>query len=414
MRYTRNIVFAIVLCVVSNLNAQQEEVRVVKPYTPTLSGAEKIQLLPQIEDTVTYDEPDFEYSIFSKRYETDYKLTPIKPARMVKTPLEKLYKSELKLGAGNYLTPLAELRINQVRSSNGAFGMLLKHQSMNGKVKLANDEKVEGGFNENQLEFVGKRFLRSSIFKYNVGANYNIYQHYGVNPIYFDTVNRDDMGHNFFNAHAEAGFQSARPDSLHWMYDGTLGYNFFTHGFDQMEHGAVLDGSAEKEFDNLRGGADIGLSYFGHQSGWDPLLTNQFMVKINPYVSKSTNEWMFRVGFNTYTEIRNGDVLPHFYLKGKFSFNIVKEVLVPYFGVDGFQETNSYMKITKENPYIVPGLVVTPTNYKMVVFAGLKGKITDYLAWNIRGTYSSVDNQYFFATDTSNVLNNQFSALYDS
>ena len=32
--------------------AQQEEVKVVKPYDPTLSGAEKIQLLPDLDDSV--------------------------------------------------------------------------------------------------------------------------------------------------------------------------------------------------------------------------------------------------------------------------------------------------------------------------------------------------------------------------
>ena len=31
------------------LAAQQKEVRVVKPYSPTLSGAEKIQLLPSLD-----------------------------------------------------------------------------------------------------------------------------------------------------------------------------------------------------------------------------------------------------------------------------------------------------------------------------------------------------------------------------
>ena len=211
MKYFKNIFFPVLLFTFYGVFAQQEEVKVVKPYNPTLSGAEKIQLLPQIEDTVSYDEPDFKYSIFSKRYETDYRVIPIKAARMVKPSLEKLYKSELKLGIGNYLTPLAELRINQVRSSNGTFGMLVKHHSMNGQVKLANDQKVDGGFNENQLEFIGKRFLNKNILRYNVGANYNIYQHYGVNPVFADTVNREDMGHQFLNAHAALGFQSARP-----------------------------------------------------------------------------------------------------------------------------------------------------------------------------------------------------------
>ena len=37
------------------LLAQQEEVRVVKPYSPTLSAAEKIQLLPSLDEDIEYD-----------------------------------------------------------------------------------------------------------------------------------------------------------------------------------------------------------------------------------------------------------------------------------------------------------------------------------------------------------------------
>ncbi len=394
--------------------AQQEEVRVVKPYNPTLSGAEKLQVLPQIGDSVAYDRPEFEYSIFSKRYETDYRVTPINPARMVRQELDRLYKSELKLGGGNYLTPLAELRINQVRSSKGTIGVLLKHHSMNGRVRLANDQKVDAGFSENQLEFYGKQFGRRTIFGYNAGASYNSYVHYGADTAYFESVSRDGMTHPFFNAHAAARFQSARPDSFHLQYDGTLKYDFFTHDFDQMEHVTVLDGRIDQLFGDFRIGADGGLSYFGHQADWDTLLTHQWMIKLNPYITRTSDEWMFRAGFNTYTEIRNGKVIPGIYVQGKFSFNIVKEALVPYFGVDGYRETNNYMKITEENPYIVPGLLVTPTNHRIIVYAGLRGKVTDYLAWNFRGSYSSVDNQYFFVTDTSNYLQNQFLVRYDS
>lgn len=414
MKHYKNILIAGFLLSLSSAGySQQEEVKVVKPYTPTLSGASKIQLLPQIGESVAVDQPEFEYSIFSKRYETDYRVTPISPARMVQPSLDKLYKSELKLGAGNYLSPLAELRINQVRSTKGTIGVLLKHQSLNGQVKLANDQKVDAGFSESGLDFYGKRFLNNAIFEYNAGVSYDIYQHYGVDTTYSDSVNREDMGHPFFNTYGALGFHSARPDSLHLNYRGTLKYNFFTHAFDQMEHGAVFDGSLNKMITSFRVGADIGLSYYGHQAEWDTLLTNQFMIKLNPYLAKYSDEWMFRAGINTYTEVRNGEVIPHFYVQGKFSFNIVKEVLVPYFGVDGYQETNNYMKITAENPYIVPGLVVTPTNHKMIVYAGLKGKITNFLAWNIRGTYSAIDDQYLFVTDTSAYLNNQFSVRYD-
>ncbi|MEX0985863.1 MAG: hypothetical protein WD052_00205 [Bacteroidales bacterium] len=413
MKYFRNLIIPAIFFVTISLHAQQEEVRVVKPYNPTLSGAEKIQLLPRIGDSVAYDAPDFEYSIFSKRYETDYRIIPIQPARMVKPELEKLYKSLLTLGGGNYLTPLAELRINQVRSTGGTFGVALRHHSMNGKIKLENDDKVEAGFNENALDIYGKQFLKRGIFEYQAGATYDTYMHYGVDTMFSDSVNRPDMTHPFFNAHGAVGIRSANPDSFHVDYKATLAYDLFSHDFDQMEHGAVLDGSVDKLFGKMRVGSDLGLSYYRHQESWDTILTNHFLIKVNPYISKSSAEWMFRAGLNSSTEIRNGEVIPHFYVHGKFSFNIVKEVLVPYFGVDGYQESNNYKKIAGENPYSVPGLVVTPTNYKIVVYAGLKGKVTDYLAWNIRGSYAAVDDQYFFVTDTTNELHNQFVVRYD-
>ncbi len=413
MSYLKHIFLPVLFLISSILVAQQEEVRVVKPYTPTLSGAEKIQLLPEIGDSVSYEQPDFDYLIFPKRFETDYRVTPIRPARMVKPQLDKLYKSELKLGGGNYLTPLAELRINQVRNSGGTFGVLLKHHSMNGKVRLDNDEKVEGGFNENTLEVYGKQFGRRTIFEYNAGAAYDTYVHYGVDTAFSDTVTRSEMTHPFFNAHASVGFQSARPDSFHLQYDGALEYNYFTHDFDQMEHGVVLDGYIDQMIGDFRIGSELGMSYFGHQESWDTLLTNHFIIKVNPYISKSSAEWSFSAGLNTYTEIQNGEVISHFYVQGKFSFNIVEEVLVPYFGVDGYQESNNYMKIVGENPYSVPGLVVRPTNHRIYAYAGLKGKVTDYLAWNVRGSYSAVDDQYFFVTDTTNELHNQFAVRYD-
>ena len=409
----KTVLFIVVFLIPGVLQAQQEEVRVVKPYTPTLSGAEKIQLLPRIGQEVSYETPDFDYSIFPKRYETGFRLRPIKPARMVRPALDKLYKSQLTLGGGNYLTPLAELRINQLRSSDGTFGVVMQHQSINGQVRLENDTKVDAGFNENRLEFYGNRFGRRTIFEYKAGANYNAYVHYGVDTAFADTVSRETMTHPYLGAYGALGFQSARPDSFHLQYRGELQYDFFTHDFDQLEHDAAFEGSLSQLVRDFRVGGDIGVRYTGHPGGWDTLFTNQFVVHLDPYITKTSDEWMFRAGVNAYTEIRDGVVKPRFYLNGKFSFNIVEEVLVPYMGVDGYQEVHSYRSLAGENPYVVPGLSVMPTHHKIIVYAGIKGKVIDQVGWNFRGSYSVVDDQYFFVTDTTDILHNQFGVLYD-
>jgi len=124
-----------------------KEIIVVQPYKPALSDAYKINVLPTISDTISI-RPDFDYSILPKKIETGFEVRPIKAAKLVGEPLTKLYKSYLKLGVGNYLAPLAELNVNSLRSKNRSVGIYFMHQSVNGKVKLNNGEKVPPGFNE--------------------------------------------------------------------------------------------------------------------------------------------------------------------------------------------------------------------------------------------------------------------------
>ena len=71
----------------------------------------------------------------------------------------------------------------------------------------------------------------------------------------------------------------------------------------------------------------------------------------------------------------DGVFTPHFYPKASFQFNIVKEVIVPYFGVDGFLESNNFRNTVEENPYVVPGLSLRPTSHKLIGYAGFEGTV---------------------------------------
>ncbi len=395
------------------LEGQQEEVRVVKPYSPTLSGAQKIELLPSLEEEIEYDLPEFSYQLFPKRYESKYRVEPINAARMVKMPLNKLYKSQLTLGMGNYMTPLAELNINQLRSRNGTFGLTLKHHSMNGKVKLENDLKASAGFNENEAEIYGSRFMKKTVLDYNVGASYNSYVHYGVDPTLDTVLAREDAVHPYFTAEGGLGLHSMHADSFHFNYDASLDYYFFTHQFDQMEHGAEGKFTFNKRLSVVDIAGDAGGAFYGHYPDWDTVMSNHTMFWLNPHVAKSSVEWRFTAGVNAYGEVRDGVFTPHFYPKASFQFNIVKEVIVPYFGVDGYLESNNFRKTVEENPYVVPGLSLLPTSHKLIGYAGLKGRFSDAVAYNFKGSYSIIDDQYFFVNDNSDPLMNQFTVVYD-
>ncbi len=213
IRYIGSLLTAMVFTI--SAWGQQSEVRVVKPYNPTLSGAEKIQLLPNLEEEIPFTPPQFTYELYPKRYQSDFKVVPIKSARMVKPSLNRLYKSELTLGFGNYLTPLAELKLNQLRSRNGTFGVALRHHSMNGKMKLNENLKVPAGFSESNLKVYGSRFINKSVFDYKVGTGYSTYVHYGVDTTEVtEELERDSLKHAYFLAEASLGLHSAHADSF--------------------------------------------------------------------------------------------------------------------------------------------------------------------------------------------------------
>ncbi len=396
-----------------SMMGQQKEVRVVKPYSPTLSGAEKIELLPSMDEQIDFTIPEISYQLYPKRYESQFRVEPIKAARMVKMPLHRLYKSQLTLGFGNYLTPLAELNINQLRSRNGTFGVHLKHHSMNGKVKLDNDLKVPAGFNENELDIYGSRFLKNSAFDYGAGASYNSYVHYGVDPELDTVLNREDAVEPYFTAEGKLGIHSMHADSFHVNYKASLEYHYFTHKFEQAEHGARLELDLDKKLRVLDLAGEFGGVWLGHYPDWDTLVGNQTIFWFNPSVSKGTTQWRFTAGVNIYGRVNNEIFKPHLYPRAMFQFHMVKEVIVPYFGVDGYLETNSYRQVVEENPYIVPSLAVRPTSHKMIGYLGLKGHISDAVSYNLKASYSIIDDAYFYVNDNSDPLMNQFRVVYD-
>lgn len=108
-------------------------VTVVKPYEPSLSDANKINILPKFEDTTTVT-PSFDYSVLPVRINVPFEPKTINAAKMLGTPLEKLYKSYLKLGIGNYFTPLAEYNFNSLRSKDHSYGVFLTYKSSGRKI----------------------------------------------------------------------------------------------------------------------------------------------------------------------------------------------------------------------------------------------------------------------------------------
>jgi hypothetical protein len=383
-----------------------KEVYVVKPYEPTLSDATKINVMPVPEEVET-PIPSFSYKITPAPIETRFELTPIKPAKMVTTALPKIYKSYIKIGVGNYITPMAEFNISNLHSKEYSMGAFLYHKSSYSNVTLENLDKVPGGYSITNLNLYGKKFFPDLTVTGNITLDNDGFNYYGYNVrLPFETpppMNRDDIHQSVILLGAEAGLHSNYSDSSHLNYHAGIGYKYLADKTDDRENLLLIDASFSKRIETFMGGIDFRIHYFKPDTRMDS--TGNTQISISPTISKRSHDWRFLVGFEGLYDTKD---VSRFYLhpKGLLEFTVIEKIMIPFVGVGGEMETNHYQKILHDNHFITPGLKVLNTNYKFSAFAGAKGSITPQLAFRADVTYSAVDNMFFFVNDTTAVYPN--------
>jgi hypothetical protein len=389
------------------------DVIVIKPYEPTISDAFKINSLPEIDDSVSVT-PSFNYSILPARIDIEYQPKEIKPAKMT-IPLSKLYKNYLKLGLGNYFTPLAEYAYNSLRAEDYAIGAYFGHISSHSKIKLDNEDKVPSGYSKTRAELFGKKIYSKSTLSGEIRLNNDGIHYYGYNtalfPDSFPDIKAKDIKQRYFLFGTSADFHSAYPDSSHFNYGINVQYDYFSDKYSNTENILKLAGSFSKPVGKQMIGINASLANFIKSESIDSV--NNTVIRADHWFSKSTSEWKLVLGFNAFVNILD-KTKAYIFPKGSFQINIIEEILIPYFGIDGYLDIHNYQNIANENPFITPGLNVTYSNNRFIAYAGLKGKLSFKSTYRFDAVYSIIDGMHFFVNDTlNNDYENQFTVVYD-
>jgi outer membrane receptor protein involved in Fe transport len=109
------------------------------------------------------------------------------------------------------------------------------------------------------------------------------------------------------------------------------------------------------------------------------------------------------------------------YPKINASFNVVDDLMLFYVGAEGNLEQNTYSDFANENPFVSPRLTIATTDKQYDLFAGLKGKLTNNISYNIRGSYVNERNKALFKSNEyanstmkeGYTLGNSFEVVYD-
>ncbi|MDR0815460.1 MAG: hypothetical protein LBN37_06895 [Bacteroidales bacterium] len=417
----------LILTATAALHAQEpdnlnKELILVRPYEPSVVDAQKISPLPDLNDTARV-KPTFKYTIKSRRIDTHPDITPITPAKLQPLPLNKLYHGYVKAGVGTGLHPMLDVALNTLRNDKYAAGALVKYDGMFGKVKLENDKSVYAGYSDAGAKVFGQKFYRSSYLYGDAGIGNKIVHNYGYQPDIDTLMVKDDIRKSYTFADARIGLRSShfRTSELNYNVQGSYGYT----GNKTDSHGDLLpfpntrkfkehDVNVNAQLDNNMFGGNIDFEYYARSEAFDSL-RNNFALSANPWFLMDNDSIRLEVGMRISIYKEGEGVLQYkIYPKVEFQFTLLKDVFIPFLGIDGSLKTNTYRSIIEENPFITPGLANPVTNTKLNIYGGLKGAITSKLSYYLKASFTTSDKELFFVNDTAySKAQNYFTVITD-
>ena len=412
-----SVVFTVFLFCPQGLRAQEknEEVTIIAPYNPTVTSAQKINRNPRINLMEAGTLPEIEYHIRSERINTTVAPENPKPSRVPGEPSKDLFRSHLRAGFGNYLTPYFELWVNSLQSDEFNAGAHIGHISSFGQIK----NYAKSTFSNTLVEAYGTKFFSGGGLGAKVNYKRNMVHRYGFRPDDFSVMDvppDEDIRQVYqkigFNASVESSNAARDAFNYYVTFDG---YYYFDK-YESRETGIFfLPGVSKKmdAFGNGRSqvlGLDMRLDYYLNK---DSLRDhNSGIFSARPFFDMDLSPYKIYVGLQADYRIDTASKF-HLYPVVRAEANLLENMIVVYAGVEGGLHKNSFEGLSTENPFMNSTVQLGYTNHKFEVFGGVKGRITEIIDFNIRARYSTVENMPLFVTDTSNILENTFDLVYD-
>ena len=394
---------------VTNQDLNVEET-VEGSFNPVIKEALKISSYPSIIDS-TKKLPIAKYSFVEKKVNSSFQIEPITAAKMKGEPLIKLYRTHVKGGLGNYNTPLLDLSFNSLRSKEYLYSANYKHLSSSGSL---NDTMVNSGYSRNNLNIFGKYFIDNYTFDGGFEYDRNVVNYYGYNSKLID-LSKDLTRQRFNTFSGNASFASHDMDSSQINYDVALKYYNLRDLFDAKENNLNLNISLNKLYGKEIFGVNFSNDYYYNTTALDTNYNN--ILKLNPNVKSAGKNWQVKAGLLLFTQTSVTGTLVHFYPSVDFNYNIIDNIIIPYVGIDGNVERNSYKKMTDKNPFLnsFSYLENSRSNdfLKCKYYGGVRGSLSSAVSFNTNVSYHNVSNMAFFVNDNATQLQNKFVLVYD-
>ena len=410
------------LTVVSFAQDEDEDVvRIISEAERPISPSYRIAEKPMIIDTVV-PIPKITYPLLSRNMRTEISIEQIQPSKIRIVPkLAKLYPGYVRLGIGNYSSPLGEIYYNMGRNRRTNMGIHIKHNSSFGKIKGYAPARFDNTTAHLFGEFFTSRFKIESDLDYlNNGYNY-----YGIKDS-TESISKDSLKNRVQGIDAAFRISNySQRDSAKILYTIKSDFGYF-HEFDPKE----LDQKAENtnfsigtemayklkhniyavdfsvRHNNYRfadQNSDVALQYW-HKD-------NNTLINLKPHITSYGEKWKVIMGLDLNFDIEGTEifkVIP--ILEGKYS--LFNNMFIPYVGIGGGVKQNTFKTLNRTNEFIRSELDLKNTK-EFKFYGGIKGTLSKTLSFNVQVHSTTFSDMPLFVNDTlwSNLY--EFNVVYD-
>lgn len=403
-----------------------ETVEVVKPYSPSVNDAFKIKEIPSITDSVSLEKRPVQYSIFSVPVASTFSPAKGRATNVERERPPKLFDNYVTLAFGSYTSALAEFYSNMEVSRSDNFGIYLTHNSAQGGIK---NVILDDHFYDTDLNLNYSSRNRNSSWNADFGVEHQLYNWYGYSGIEptsgFEPIQNIDPQHNYYSVYA--GAELNLDDSF---FDGAEArYRYFGDDQGSTEHhftfkptlelpiggeifntNVIFDyvgGSFDRSFYDASEGLDYSFLNVGLQSGL-VILRDDLTLNLGAAIYYTLDSEESDSGIFVYPQVTA-------------SYRMAGDYFIGYAGLEGELKQNTYYDFVQKNPFVSPTLEIQPTDQQYRAYVGAKGKLTNSIGYNLRGTYRAEDFKPLFKANPAvsyrneedYAYGNSFSVVYD-
>ncbi|WP_070138032.1 TonB-dependent receptor [Crocinitomix algicola] len=401
--------------------AQGDKYEIISQANRPISPSYKIADKPAIIDTVI-PIPDISYPLLSRNMHTEISLDEIEASKIrIVKKLDKLYPGYVKLGIGNYASPLGEFYYNSVRNRRSSMGVHVKHNSSFGNIK----DYAPSGFDQSKAHLFGEFFTTRHKFESDINYLNHGYHYYGILDT-LDLISNDSLKNRVQSIGGNFKFSNyERKDSAKLLYTVKTGYDYF-HEFDPKDEnrnakntsfniGTELEYKLKQNVYNAAFNIKYNKYKFGDENPNLPVgfwhNDNNTIVQLKPVISSYGDKWKVVYGADINFDFGSDEVFKIIpVVEGKYS--LFNNMFIPYAGIGGGVQQNTFKSLNRINEFIASEQNLKNTK-EFKFYAGIKGTLSKKLSFNIAVHSTNFSDMALFVNDTiwSNLY--EFNIVYD-